>query len=107
MGHVKWVRNLRKKRNKVKVNVDETPIDVVIFAKSFSLELPDDQFEVKLRDNFELMEDEFFEAEKRVQVLKHKIDDLRRSKNIVLSNTKVEELYNNLGRKNVEIYVQR
>ena len=55
---------------------------------NFSIMLPDDPFEVKLRDNFELIEDEFFEASKRKTCLDNKIDELRRT-HVLLPTAKV------------------
>ena len=80
--------------------------DVLIFAKSVSFVLPDDPFEVRLRENFELLEDEFLEAEKRSKLIEEKINDLRRT-HIMLPSAKVDELYANLRRKNADIYVKR
>ena len=80
--------------------------DILIFAKSVSFVVPDDPFEVRLRENFELLEDEFLEAEKRSKLIEEKIADLRRT-HIMLPSAKVDELYANLKRKNADIYVKR
>ena len=80
--------------------------DILVFAKSVSFVVPDDPFEVRLRENFELLEDEFLEAEKRSKLIEEKITDLRRT-HIMLPSAKVDELYANLKRKNADIYVKR
>ena len=80
--------------------------DILVFAKSVSFVVPDDPFEVRLRENFELLEDEFLEAEKRSKLIEEKIADLRRT-HIMLPSAKVDELYANLKRKNADIYVKR
>ncbi|KAJ8927257.1 hypothetical protein NQ314_020308 [Rhamnusium bicolor] len=41
--------------------------------KEFLFEMSDDPFEVKLRDNFELLEDEYNESLKRQKMLKDKV----------------------------------
>lgn len=41
--------------------------------KEFLFEMSDDPFEVKLRDNFELLEDEFKESLKRQKMLDAKV----------------------------------
>ena len=46
--------------------------------KQFSLEICDDPFEVKLRDNYELLEDEYHEGVKRRHTLDTKIEEQRR-----------------------------
>ncbi|KAJ8953880.1 hypothetical protein NQ318_019120 [Aromia moschata] len=76
------------------------------FIKEFLFEMSDDPFEVKLRDNFELLEDEYNESLKRQKMLKDKIADLLKT-HLHMPAGKVEELYATLKKKNAEIYVQR
>ncbi|KAF2895185.1 hypothetical protein ILUMI_10985 [Ignelater luminosus] len=68
--------------------------------------MSDDPFEVKLRDNFELLEDEYNESLKRQKMLKAKIAELCKT-HLHLPAGKVDELYANLSKKNAEIYIQR
>lgn len=53
--------------------------DVRLTVEHFSMQLCDDPFEVKLRDNYELREDEFRESLKRKRMLDAKIEELRRT----------------------------
>ncbi|RZC33587.1 UPF0378 protein -like [Asbolus verrucosus] len=82
------------------------PSDLLINVKEFLFEMSDDPFEVKLRDNFELLEDEYNESLKRQKMLKEKVAELCKT-HLHLPAGKVEELYNNLKKKNAEIYIQR
>jgi len=68
--------------------------------------LQDDPFEVCLRDNFELLEDEHKESIKRFECLDNKIEELKKT-HPMLQTGKVEELFSNLKKKNADIYVKR
>lgn len=46
---------------------------MLIQVKEFLFEMADDPFEVKLRDNYELLEDEYSEGLKRQKMLKEKV----------------------------------
>ncbi|XP_043282717.1 protein KIAA0100 isoform X2 [Venturia canescens] len=82
------------------------PSDLVIKIKEWVFEVSDDPFEVRLRDNYELLEDEYKESLKRQAMLDGKVQELRRA-HLILAQDKVEELYASLSKKNAEIYVQR
>ena len=101
----KWLKNLHRKPRPPGY---EEPLyrDVRLSIDHLSMQLCDDPFEVKLRDNYALREDEFRESLKRKRMLDAKIDELRRT-HPLLTQGKIDELYGNLGCKNVEIYVQR
>ena len=43
------------------------------------IEICDDPFEVHLRDNYELLEDEYNESQKRWKMLDAKVDELRKT----------------------------
>lgn len=70
------------------------------------IEVGDDPFEVKLRDNYELLEDEYFESVKRLQVLEAKISQLYKT-NLMMSSSKIDELRNQLKERSSTIYIQR
>ncbi|CAG9838728.1 unnamed protein product [Diabrotica balteata] len=98
---LKIVHNLKKDRSVE----GPLPSDLLINVKEFLFEMSDDPFEVKLRDNFELLEDEYNESLKRQKMLKDKIADLLKT-HLHMAG-KVEELYATLKKKNADIYVQR
>ncbi|CAB0042152.1 unnamed protein product [Trichogramma brassicae] len=82
------------------------PCDLVIKIKQWIFEVSDDPFEVRLRDNYELLEDEYKESLKRQAMLDAKVQEFCRA-HLLLPQGKVEELYASLHKKNAEIYVQR
>ena len=71
--------------------------------RQVEVEFQDDPFEVCLRDNFELLEDEHFESVKRFECLQNKIVDLKKT-HPMLQNSTIEELFSNLKKKNADIY---
>lgn len=82
------------------------PRDLILKIKEWVFEVSDDPFEVRLRDNYELLEDEYKESLKRQAMLDAKVEELCRA-HLLLPQDKVEELYASLNKKNAEIYVQR
>lgn len=74
--------------------------------KDCVFEVSDDPFEIRLRDNYELLEDEYKESLKRQAMLDTKVQKLYKER-FLLPQDKVEELYESLHKKNAEIYVQR
>ena len=105
MGAVKWVKELHRKAT-VQGEAEPLPRDMLINLKSFRLELTDDPFEVKLRDNYELKEDEYLESEKRMKVLQQRVEEMKR-KNFMFPKEKIDELLAKMEVKNADIYVQR
>ena len=103
MTTFKWVKSLHKQEG---IESYILPRDILINIKNVKLELTDDPFEVKLRDNYELKEYEYLESLKRMKVLEQRIEDMRK-KNLMFPREKIEELLCNLQRKNAEIYVSR
>lgn len=78
----------------------------VFLYQEISIEICDDPFEIRLRDNYELLEDEYHESEKRWKMLDNKVDELRKT-HLHLPATKVDELYRSLAKRNGDIYVKR
>ncbi|XP_061460928.1 bridge-like lipid transfer protein family member 2 [Rhineura floridana] len=83
------------------------PPDLLLKVQHFSWVFVDDIFEVKLRDNYELMKDESKESAKRLRLLDAKVAALRKQHGELLPARKIEELYASLEKKNIEIYIQR
>ena len=106
VGVFKWLKSLHRKRDPDNENNEGLPKDILINIKNFKFELSDDPFEVKLRDNYVLREDEYLESLKRLQIFGQRIEDLRK-KNRLFPKEKIEELLTNLKKKDAEIYVQR
>ena len=102
MGVVKWLKSKHGKKSKTDGLLSK---DILINIKHFKLELSDDPFEVRLRDNYELKKDEYEESQTRLRVLEERIGEFRR-KNLLFPSEKVEELLQNLKKKNAEIYIQ-
>lgn len=103
---VKWLKILHNRVSVPFPKNSQLPCDFYVKIREFLFELSDDPFEVKLRDNFELLEDEYNESLKRQKMLKEKIAELTKT-HLHLPAGKVEELYASLKKKNAEIYVQR
>ena len=93
---------------KQKTTSDEIglPRDILINIQHLKFELADDPFEVKLRDNYVLREDEYLESQKRMQIFGKKIEEYR-TKNLMFPKERIDELLANLNKRNAEIYVQR
>ncbi|XP_037044573.1 protein KIAA0100 isoform X2 [Bradysia coprophila] len=102
----KWLKLVHNVQKKPFTKNSPLPRDMIIQVKEFLLELSDDPFEVKLRDNYVLLVDEYHESLKRKQLFDQKIRELC-SERLLLPTGTIEELYSNLVKKNSEIYIQR
>ncbi|XP_074600055.1 bridge-like lipid transfer protein family member hobbit [Brevipalpus obovatus] len=100
---LKW---LKKHHNSSSEQIETLKCDLVLKIQTFSMEIGDDPFEVKLRDNYELMEDEYHESKKRIQMWREKIDESKK-KMISLGETKLNELYAALSKKQENVYIER
>lgn len=100
---MKWLRLLHKKPQ---TRARPLPCDFILKVKEFLFEASDDPFEVKLRDNYELLEDEYKESLKRQKMLDTKLEELYKS-NLLIPSAKLEELYANLNVMNSKIYIHR
>lgn len=104
MGVVKWLKLYHKREDSRR----EKPIDPDISIKVDRLrfEIHDDPFEVKLRNNHLLLEDEYHEQQKRDETLQERINELKRT-NLMLASSSADELHRALAKKNSDIYIQR
>ncbi|TRY94640.1 hypothetical protein DNTS_021557 [Danionella cerebrum] len=106
IGVQKWLKTLHSEATP-STKPCRLPPDLLIRINQFSFVFLDDVFEIKLRDNYELMKDESKESAKRLQLLDKKVADLRKQHGELLPARKIEELYTSLERKHIEIYIQR
>lgn len=102
----KWLKTLHRSSRQASTS-QRLPPDLVFKISQFSFVFLDDVFEIKLRDNYELMKDESKESAKRLQLLDKKVADLRKQHGELLPARKIEELYSSLEKKHIEIYIQR
>ncbi|XP_058120058.1 protein hobbit [Anopheles ziemanni] len=102
----KWLKVVHNYKKKPFTINSPLPSDMIIQIKEFLLEMSDDPFEVKLRDNYVLLLDEYHESVKRKDLFDQKIAQLC-SERLMLPPGTLEELNANLIKKNSEIYIQR
>uniref|UniRef100_A0A182PN84 Fmp27_GFWDK domain-containing protein n=1 Tax=Anopheles epiroticus TaxID=199890 RepID=A0A182PN84_9DIPT len=102
----KWLKVVHNYKKKPFTINSPLPSDMIIQIKEFLLEMSDDPFEVKLRDNYVLLLDEYHESVKRKELFDQKIAQLC-SERLMLPPGTLEELNANLIKKNSEIYIQR
>lgn len=109
VGVQKWLKGLHRGGTHAVASSSCAPLppDLLLKVQHFSWVFLDDIFEVKLRDNYELMKDESKESAKRLQLLDAKVAALRKQHGELLPARKIEELYASLEHKNIEIYIQR
>ncbi|XP_037869242.1 protein hobbit [Bombyx mori] len=102
----KWIKLIHGIKKKPFTADSPLPSDLHIKIDEILIEMSDDPFEVKLRDNYELLEDEYKESQKRRTMLDAKVQELCKP-HLFLPAGKVEELYAALRHKDAQIYVQR
>lgn len=109
---VKWLKNLHKqiKSSDTAASSSSTEHsilpDIIVNVSRGAVSVEDDPFEVKLRYNYELMEDEYQESCKRKKAFSARIQELQRS-GAFLTSSKMEELHKNLKEKDSETYIKR
>ncbi|KAK8395935.1 hypothetical protein O3P69_005809 [Scylla paramamosain] len=103
---VKWVKLVHKHKPRPFTAASPLPPDLVIKVRHWQVEVGDDPFEVKLRYNYELLEDEYQEGCKRLKALDSRIEELRKTM-FLFPTGKIEELYKNLQEKSSETYIKR
>ncbi|XP_037949690.1 protein KIAA0100-like [Teleopsis dalmanni] len=106
VSHFKWLKMVHNYKKKPFTASSPLPSDLVIQIKEFLLEISDDPFEVKLRDNYVLLLDEYLESLKRRALFDKKIAE-RCSERLLVPAGTIESLLANLVKKNSEIYIQR
>ena len=82
------------------------PPDIILSIKKWLVTVEDDPFEVKLRYNYELMEDEYRESCKRNKAFNARVQELQRSY-AFLTAEKIDELHQSLKEKDSETYIKR
>lgn len=102
----KWLKGLHGITRKPFTDDLPLPSDMLIQVKEFLLEMSDDPFEVKLRDNYVLLVDEYHEGIKRQQLFEQKIQQIVADRLLLPAET-LAELHASLVKKNSEIYIQR
>ncbi len=85
MSVFEWLKSLHKKP-RLPGQTEPLYRDVRLSVALFYMVFCDDPFEVKLRDNYELREDEFRESLKRERMLDGKIEELRRTPPLLSSD---------------------
>ena len=75
MTATKWLRQIHGSKDQQ----ESVSFDVSLDVRHLSMELEDDPFEVRLRNNYELLEDEHLESLKRQQAFDETIEKLRLS----------------------------
>lgn len=103
---VKWLKLAHNRRSEPFTSNSPLPSDMVIQIKEFLMEMSDDPFEVKLRDNYVLLVDEYHESIKRQELFEQKIQQLCADRLLLPAET-LAELHASLVKKNSEIYIQR
>lgn len=103
---IKWLKGLHGIQRKPFTDDAPLPSDMFIQIKEFLLEMSDDPFEVKLRDNYVLLVDEYHESIKRQQLFEQKIQQIVADRLLLPAET-LAELHASLVKKNSEIYIQR
>lgn len=103
---VKWLKGLHGVARKPFTIDSPLPSDMVIQIKEFLFEMSDDPFEVKLRDNYVLLVDEYHESINRQQILEQKIQQIVADRLLLPAET-LAELYAKLVKTNSEVYIQR
>ncbi|XP_076059759.1 bridge-like lipid transfer protein family member hobbit isoform X2 [Oratosquilla oratoria] len=106
MSVVKWIKYVHNIKPKVFTAESSLPADLVIRVRKWVMEVCDDPFEVKLRYNYELIEDEYQESCKRLKALNDRIEELRKTV-LFIPAGKIEALYKSLQEKNCQTYIKR
>ncbi|CAJ0568256.1 unnamed protein product, partial [Mesorhabditis spiculigera] len=102
----KWIKIIHDIKPKLFTKDSPLPADIKIEINELRLELEDDPFETSLQANYELMEDEVYECERRRQMLAERLATVKKL-NPLLPQAKIDELFASLLEKNSAIYIER
>uniref|UniRef100_A0A6B2EIM8 FMP27/BLTP2/Hobbit GFWDK motif-containing RBG unit domain-containing protein n=1 Tax=Phlebotomus kandelakii TaxID=1109342 RepID=A0A6B2EIM8_9DIPT len=102
----KWLKVIHNIKKKPFTVNSPLPCDMLIQVKEFLLEMSDDPFEVKLRENYVLLVDEYNESIERRELLEQKIAQMCQERPLMPART-IESMRAMLEKKNSEIYIQR
>ncbi|XP_041349626.1 protein KIAA0100-like [Gigantopelta aegis] len=106
VNFIKWLKLVHHIKKKEFTVDSKLPPDLKIKTKTFSVQLSDDTFEVKIGDNYELLKDEGEQNETRKLLLDKKIDEKHQQYGHIPIR-KREELYLSLAKRSAEVYIQR
>lgn len=103
---VKWLKLTHNRRSEPFTSNSPLPSDMLIQIKEFLMEMCDDPFEVKLRDNYELLVDEYHESMRRKQLLEKKIQE-KCADRLLLPAETLTILHATLEKQNSDVYIRR
>ncbi|XP_075677940.1 bridge-like lipid transfer protein family member hobbit [Dermatophagoides pteronyssinus] len=109
---IKWLRLFHSKPKQTQPespSIDQDSLlspDFIIKIQSILMELDDDPFEIRLNNNYELMEDEYNESLKRWNILMEKINEKSGGRNNP-SLYLTDDLCRAFDRQNAKTYVER
>lgn len=103
----KWIKSIHNLSSAPFKEGDLLPRDWTVAIDELVFSMEDDEFEAKLRKNHLLLLDECYESERRQQLLEVKLDEMRSTNFMLLTSSRIEELYKSLRERNAEIYVRR
>lgn len=109
---IKWLRLFHSKPKQTQPespSIDQDLLlspDFIIKIQSILMELDDDPFEIRLNNNYELMEDEYNESLKRWNILMEKINEKSGGRNNP-SLYLTDDLCRAFDRQNAKTYVER
>ncbi|KAI2804677.1 hypothetical protein BLOT_003665, partial [Blomia tropicalis] len=107
---IKWLRNFYSKDKTAKYMQNESnkslTKDFIIKIQNILIEVWDDPFEVRLIDNYGLIEDEYKESQKRWNKLMEKIEETRR-KAVIIPESRINELKSSFDKQNAQTYIKR
>ncbi|KAI6650477.1 hypothetical protein LOD99_5914 [Oopsacas minuta] len=99
------------KRTHWPISTDNTrlivPPDIILSAEEILIDLPDDAFEVKLRDQYELKSDESMQKSHRWLLLNEKIRGIKSQEGELGTSDKIASLQESLNTEDSMVYINR